>query len=62
MTLGGNKLLSIRETGLNWDACNTGLDGSSLPVIHLISSLMKDGVHDFWHWGNILFTPTSAVM
>lgn len=55
-------MLSIRETGLNWDACNTGLDGSSLPVIHLISSLMKDGVHDFWHWGNILFTPTSAVV
>lgn len=62
MTLGENKLLSVRETGLNWDAYNTELDCSSFPVIHLISSLRKDVVHDFWQWGNILFKLTSAVL
>lgn len=62
LTVGENKLLSVRETGLNWDAYNTELDCSSLPVIHLISSLTKDVVYDFWQWGDILFKPTSAVL
>lgn len=62
MTLGENKLLAIREADLNWDACNTDLDCSSLPVIHLISSLIKYVVHDFWHCGGILFKPTGRLV
>lgn len=49
MTLGENKLLSIKGTDLNWDAYDTDLDCFSLPVIHLTSSLMKNVVEDFWH-------------
>lgn len=50
------KLLSVKEADLNWDAYHTDLDCSCLPGIHL----MKD-IRDFWHWGNTLFKATSAV-